>query len=58
MYALGLADHEGGDSHCESQYQGDSHLARGQNLEKALEKRKGGKPAKHVFNYVKGVKHQ
>ncbi|KAN0060361.1 hypothetical protein ACQY0O_007690 [Thecaphora frezii] len=58
VYGLGLSDHEAGDSHCEAAYQGDSHLSRGQNLEKALQELPGGVPASHHFNYVEGVAHE
>jgi len=57
VYALGLEDHGNGDDHCEAHYQGASHLERGQNMEKALESLPGGKPKRHVFNYVPGISH-
>ena len=58
VYGLGLSDEEGGDTHCEAQYEGNSHLSRGQNLEKALQGLPGGVPATHKFNYVQGVAHE
>ncbi|SJX60091.1 uncharacterized protein SRS1_11405 [Sporisorium reilianum f. sp. reilianum] len=59
MYALGLDDNEGGDSHCEAQYQGTSHLTRGQNFQRALQSANGGNvPSSHQFNYVANVAHE
>lgn len=59
MYALGLSDNEGGDSHCEAQYQGTSHLTRGQNFQKQLEQANNGNlPSSHQFNYVPNVAHE
>ncbi|KAJ1030539.1 hypothetical protein NDA16_001448 [Ustilago loliicola] len=59
MYALGLADNEGGDSHCEAQYQGTSHLTRGQNFQAELRQANNGNmPSSHQFNYVPNVAHE
>ncbi|PWN94702.1 hypothetical protein FA09DRAFT_284776, partial [Tilletiopsis washingtonensis] len=58
QYALGLEDDGPGDTHCEAQYQGSSHLERGQNMEKALDGLPGGKPASHTFNYVPNTSHE
>lgn len=59
MYALGTADDEGGDSHCEAQYQGSSHYTRGMNFQKELESANGGNvPSSQLFNYVQGVAHE
>ncbi|KIS71630.1 uncharacterized protein UMAG_00072 [Mycosarcoma maydis] len=59
MYALGTDDNEGGDSHCEAQYQGTSHLSRGQNFQRELESANGGTvPSSQQFNYVSGVAHE
>ncbi|KAJ9477107.1 hypothetical protein PHBOTO_000781 [Pseudozyma hubeiensis] len=59
MYALGLDDNEAGDSHCEAQYQGTSHLTRGQNFQRALQSANGGNvPSSQQFNYVANVAHE
>lgn len=59
MYALGLDDNEGGDSHCEAQYQGTSHLTRGQNFQRELQSANGGNvPSSQQFNYVPNVAHE
>lgn len=59
MYALGLSDNEGGDSHCEAQYQGTSHLTRGQNFQREVESENGGNtPWSQQFNYVSNVAHE
>lgn len=59
MYALGLSDNEAGDTHCEAQYQGTSHLTRGQNFQKELQSANGGNvPASQEFNYVPNVGHE
>ncbi|PWZ02982.1 hypothetical protein BCV70DRAFT_197222 [Testicularia cyperi] len=59
IYGLGLSDSEGGDSHCEAQYQGTSHLTRGQNFQRALESANNGNvPSSQIFNYVAGVAHE
>ncbi|TKY90090.1 hypothetical protein EX895_000088 [Sporisorium graminicola] len=59
MYALGLSDNEGGDSHCEAQYQGTSHLTRGQNFQRELQSANGGNvPSSQQFNYVANVAHE
>lgn len=58
QYALGLIDNEAGDTHCEAQYQGTSHLSRGQNMEAALKGMSGGLPSTQSFNMVANVAHQ
>ncbi|CDS02164.1 uncharacterized protein SPSC_02297 [Sporisorium scitamineum] len=59
MYALGLSDNEGGDSHCEAQNQGTSHLTRGQNFQRELQSANGGNvPSSQQFNYVPNVAHE
>ena len=59
MYALGLQDNEGGDSHCEAQYQGSSHLTRGQNFQNELKSANNGNvPSSQQFNYVANVAHE
>ncbi|EST09705.1 hypothetical protein PSEUBRA_000080 [Kalmanozyma brasiliensis GHG001] len=59
MYALGLSDNEAGDSHCEAQYQGTSHLTRGQNFQKELQSANNGNvPSSQQFNYVPNVAHE
>lgn len=58
QYALGLADNGPGDTHCEAQYQGVSHLNRGQNMEKALQGMAGGMPSTQTFNYVPNTSHE
>lgn len=59
IYGLGLADNEQGDTHCEAQYQGTSHLNRGQNFQQALAAANNGAvPASHTFNYVANVSHE
>jgi uncharacterized membrane protein YgcG len=58
QYALGLSDNEAGDTHCEAQYQGSTHLTRGQEMQKALQAVSGGVPASQSFNYVPNVAHE
>lgn len=58
QYALGLSDNEAGDTHCEAQYQGSTHLTRGQQMQKALQAAPGGLPASQTFNYVSNVAHE
>lgn len=59
MYALGLSDNEAGDTHCEAQYQGSSHLTRGQNFQRELQSANNGNvPASQQFNYVPNVAHE
>ncbi|PWN33676.1 uncharacterized protein FA14DRAFT_161411 [Meira miltonrushii] len=58
QYALGLADFGPGDTHCEAQYQGSSHLNRGQNMQKALQAMAGGMPSTQSFNYVPNTSHE
>ncbi|WFD22064.1 hypothetical protein MEQU1_000726 [Malassezia equina] len=57
-YALGLLDNGDGDTHCQAQYQGYSHLHRGSNFVKALADMPDGWPANHSLGYVAGVSHQ
>lgn len=59
IYGIGLADNEQGDTHCEAQYQGTSHLNRGQNFQQALSAANNGRvPSSHTFNYVANVAHE
>lgn len=58
QYALGLSDDGPGDTHCQAQYQGSSHLSRGQNMQKALQGMTGGMPNDQTFNYVPNTSHQ
>lgn len=58
QYALGLADNGPGDTHCEAQYQGTSHLNRGENMQKALQAMAGGMPSTQSFNYVPNTSHE
>ncbi|CAD6907067.1 unnamed protein product [Tilletia controversa] len=58
VIALGLADDGAGDSACAAQFEGTTHLSRGQNLQKELQSQPGGQPANHAFDYVEGVAHE
>ncbi|KAK0520401.1 hypothetical protein OC834_003696 [Tilletia horrida] len=58
VIALGLADDGAGDSACEAQFEGSTHLTRGQNLQKEEQSLPGGIPASHTFDYVQGVAHE
>ncbi|WFD25805.1 hypothetical protein MNAN1_000771 [Malassezia nana] len=57
-YSLALLDNGSGDTHCEAQYQGYSHLHRGSNFALALAQMDSGWPANHSLTYVAGVSHQ
>ncbi|KAL1749289.1 hypothetical protein HDZ31DRAFT_28002 [Schizophyllum fasciatum] len=57
-HAQGLADDGAGDTHCEAQTQGTSHLQRGQNFEKMLQCMDGGKPSNIAFDYIPDTSHQ
>ncbi|KAL4907781.1 hypothetical protein BDW74DRAFT_112558 [Aspergillus multicolor] len=57
FYGFGLEDHGKGDTHCEAQLQGATHLERGQNFMDALKELPGGYPENHSVEYVKGVSH-
>ena len=57
FYGFGLEDHGKGDTHCEAQLQGASHLERGQNFMKMLESLPGGFPVNHSVDYIEGISH-
>jgi hypothetical protein len=57
FYGFGFEDHGKGDTHCEAQLQGASHLERGQNFMKMLESLPGGFPVNHSVDYIEGVSH-
>ncbi|KAL1749287.1 hypothetical protein HDZ31DRAFT_79115 [Schizophyllum fasciatum] len=57
-HAQGLADNGPGDTHCEAQAQGASHLERGQGFEQMLTNMEGGMPGRAKFDYIEGVSHQ
>ncbi|KAI9372229.1 hypothetical protein BJX61DRAFT_534148 [Aspergillus egyptiacus] len=57
FYGFGLEDHKTGDSHCEAQWQGATHLERGQNFDKMLQDLKDGFPKNHSVDYIPGVDH-
>ncbi|KAL1692131.1 hypothetical protein GGG16DRAFT_52065 [Schizophyllum commune] len=57
-HAQGLADDGAGDTHCEAQAQGSSHLQRGQNFEAMLKCMDGGNPGNIVFDYIPDTSHQ
>jgi len=58
VVALGLADDGAGDTQCPAQFEGSTHLERGQNLQKEEQSLPGGQPAKHTFDYVQGAGHE
>lgn len=57
FYGFGLDDHGDGDGHCEAQWQGDSHLERGQNFDKMLQDLSDGFPETQSVYYIPGVAH-
>ncbi|KAI4523085.1 hypothetical protein K525DRAFT_197250 [Schizophyllum commune Loenen D] len=57
-HAQGLADNGPGDTHCEAQAQGATHLERGQGFESMLNAMSGGMPGRTKFDYIEGVSHQ
>lgn len=58
-YGLALLDNGAGDTHCQAQYQGASHLERGTNFVDYLSKVNNGQwPTNHNLSYVAGVSHQ
>lgn len=57
FYGFGLDDHGDGDGHCEAQWQGDSHLERGQNFDKMLQDLSDGFPETQSVDYIPGVAH-
>ncbi|KAL4988829.1 hypothetical protein BDW68DRAFT_186894 [Aspergillus falconensis] len=57
FYGFGLEDHGKGDTHCEAQLQGATHLERGQNFMKMLGDLPGGFPVNHSVDYIEGVSH-
>ncbi|KAK0542953.1 hypothetical protein OC846_006578 [Tilletia horrida] len=58
VVALGTADDGAGDSACEAQFEGSTHLERGSNLQSAMKTLPGGIPARHAFDFVQGVAHE
>ncbi|KAL4976250.1 hypothetical protein BDW66DRAFT_166667 [Aspergillus desertorum] len=57
FYGFGLEDHGKGDTHCEAQLQGATHLERGQNFMRMLGDLPGGFPVNHSVDYIEGVSH-
>jgi len=57
-YAYALLDNGSGDSHCQAQYQGYSHLHRGTLFAKALADSEAGFPVNHSVSYAAQVSHQ
>ncbi|KAL4764242.1 uncharacterized protein BDW70DRAFT_156899 [Aspergillus foveolatus] len=57
FYGFGLDDHGDGDGHCEAQWQGNSHLERGQNFDKMLQDLSDGFPETQSVDYIPGVAH-
>ncbi|WFD42863.1 hypothetical protein MPSI1_001513 [Malassezia psittaci] len=58
-YGLALLDNGAGDTHCQAQYQGASHLERGTNFVSMVSGlSNGGWPANQSLGYVAGVSHQ
>ncbi|KAK0209461.1 hypothetical protein IW262DRAFT_1416835 [Armillaria fumosa] len=55
-YAWGLNDHESGDTRCEAETQGSSHVERGQNFVAMLEDM-GGIPKLSTIDWVPGISH-
>ncbi|KDN52987.1 hypothetical protein K437DRAFT_253638 [Tilletiaria anomala UBC 951] len=55
-YNLGLLDNGPGDTHCEAQYQGPTHLTRGVNLQATLAQIPAA--SGHTFDYVANTSHQ
>ncbi|KAL5040749.1 hypothetical protein BDW71DRAFT_193217 [Aspergillus fruticulosus] len=58
FYGFGLDDHGNGDQHCEAQWQGDTHIERGQNFDKMLQDLSGGFPETQSVDYIPGVAHE
>ncbi|TRM70565.1 hypothetical protein BD626DRAFT_477871, partial [Schizophyllum amplum] len=57
-HAQGLADNGAGDTHCEAQSQGATHLERGQGFDSMLQGMDGGMPGRTKFDYLPDVSHQ
>ncbi|TRM70552.1 hypothetical protein BD626DRAFT_477840 [Schizophyllum amplum] len=57
-HAQGEADDGPGDTHCEAQAQGSTHLERGQNFQSMLECMDRGRPGNIVFDYIPDTSHQ
>ncbi|KAL2829495.1 hypothetical protein BDW59DRAFT_170512 [Aspergillus cavernicola] len=58
FYGFGTADHGNGDTHCEAQWQGSTHIERGRNFHTMLRDLPGGFPGRHSVDYILGVSHQ
>ncbi|RDW90746.1 uncharacterized protein DSM5745_02521 [Aspergillus mulundensis] len=58
FYGYGLDDHGDGDTHCEAQWQGSTHLGRGRNFVDMLGDLEGGFPGLQEVEYVEGVAHE
>ncbi|KAL6231026.1 hypothetical protein BDW75DRAFT_221257 [Aspergillus navahoensis] len=58
FYGFGLDDYGNGDQRCEAQWQGDTHLERGQNFDKMLQDLSGGFPETQSVDYIPGVGHE
>ncbi|KAF5371235.1 hypothetical protein D9758_004290 [Tetrapyrgos nigripes] len=55
-YAQGTADEQAGDSSCQANTQGPTHLARGENFIDMLNAN-GGMPANHTMDWIAGAAH-
>lgn len=58
FYGFGLKDHGKGDSNCQAQWQGSTHLGRGRNFDDMLKGLSGGFPKSQSVHYIEGVAHQ
>ncbi|BCS19917.1 uncharacterized protein APUU_20349S [Aspergillus puulaauensis] len=58
FYGLGLKDHGKGDSNCQAQWQGSTHLGRGRNFDSMLKGLSAGFPKSQSVHYIEGVAHQ
>ncbi|KAL4903586.1 hypothetical protein BDW74DRAFT_179582 [Aspergillus multicolor] len=58
FYGYGLEDHGDGDTHCEAQWQGSTHLGRGMNFKDMLDDLSDGFPGTQSVDYIDGVAHE
>ena len=58
FYGFGLEDHGEGDSKCQAQWQGSTHLGRGRNFDSMLKGLSGGFPESQSVDYIEGVAHK
>lgn len=56
-YAWGLADDGAGDTRCQAETQGLTHLERGQYFDEMIHAMDGGLPSTQTIDYVEGVSH-